>query len=137
MRKDDLQRQLDAFISAKAAACEAMSDEQALDCVALYPTLRHDGSHVKAGARIRHNGVLMRASVDLWDRLENDPDHAPALWEEVKIDGGIREIPANMQTVDAFSKGEKGRWNGHIYESKIDNNIWTPDQYSAGWELVS
>lgn len=133
MTKQELNAGLERFLTAKNKACDAMTDEQALGCIALYPTLKHDGSLVKAGQRIRWNGVLLRASADLWDVESYDPDHAPALWEEVKISGGIRDIPENIAAIDAFSAGEKGRWKGEIYVSLIDNNTWNPDQYPAGW----
>ena len=27
-------------------------------------------------------------------------------------------------------------YNGQIYESTIDNNVWSPDTYPQGWEVV-
>ena len=33
-------------------------------------------------------------------------------------------------------KGDKVMFEGHVYESAIDNNIWSPSAYPAGWTLV-
>lgn len=37
---------------------------------------------------------------------------------------------------DAYSKGDRVNYNGHIYESLINSNVWSPDAYPAGWQLI-
>src|SRR5699024_738659 len=37
---------------------------------------------------------------------------------------------------DAFSVGDRVRFNGKVYESTIDSNIWSPSDYPQGWTLV-
>jgi hypothetical protein len=32
--------------------------------------------------------------------------------------------------------GDKVMFEGHIYESVINNNIWSPAAYPAGWSLI-
>lgn len=128
--------QLEKIIQALVALRDSATDEQAVDATVLYPTLKYDGSLVKNGTRINWNGTLKRAAVDLWDRAENDPDNAPTLWEDINISGGYREIPETITVGLAFSKDECGWWNGKLYRSKIDSNVWNPDQYPSGWELV-
>jgi hypothetical protein len=105
--------------------------------VELYPVLHFNGELIAAGTRINWNGALKRAAVDIWDTYENNPDNAPTLWEDVVIKEDIRVIPETITVGLAFSKGEKGWWKDKIYQSLIDNNIWNPDAYPAGWELVS
>ena len=36
----------------------------------------------------------------------------------------------------AFAKDECGWWGETLYKSLIDANVYTPDQYAAGWEVV-
>ena len=36
----------------------------------------------------------------------------------------------------AFALDELGWWQEHVYRSTIAANVYTPDQYAAGWELV-
>jgi hypothetical protein len=36
----------------------------------------------------------------------------------------------------AFSKDECGWWNDKLYKSLIDANVYTPEQYEAGWEEI-
>lgn len=33
-------------------------------------------------------------------------------------------------------KGDKVRYNGKVYESLIDNNVWAPDAYPLGWKEI-
>ena len=32
--------------------------------------------------------------------------------------------------------GDKVKFNGKTYESLIDNNIWSPEAYPAGWKEI-
>lgn len=119
----------------KAAA--SLDDQTASEGVQLFPSLKKDGSLVKAGTRINWKGRLMRAAVDLWDRPENNPDSAPALWEEINYRNGYRVIPETITEGTAFVKGERGWWGDVLYESVYDGkNVWTPEQYPAGWEAA-
>ena len=37
---------------------------------------------------------------------------------------------------DAYQAGQGITWNGQRYRSLIDANVWSPDVYPQGWELV-
>ena len=37
---------------------------------------------------------------------------------------------------EAFSKDELGWWGDVVYRSAMDANVYTPEQYPAGWELA-
>ena len=113
-----------------------MDDVSASSLPEMFPKLKQDGSLVKAGTRINWNGQLKKAAADLWDTAENDPDHAPALWETISFEHGYRVIPEVITVTTAFSKGEKGMWKGALYESLQDNNVWNPEQFAAGWTKV-
>lgn len=117
-------------------AAEGLDDATASQMALLFPGLKGDGSLVKSGTRINWNGVVKRAAVDLWDTETNNPDNAPTLWEDLAYIDGIRIIPDVITAGTAFSKGEQGWWNGALYESQADNNVWTPDAYPAYWEEV-
>ena len=118
-------------------AAEGLDDATASQMALLFPGLKGDGSLVKSGTRINWNGVVKRAAVDLWDTEPNNPDNAPTLWEDLAYIDGIRIIPEVITVGTAFSKGEQGWWNGALYESKADNNVWTPDAYPAYWTEVT
>lgn len=118
-------------------ASTSLDDKTASEAPTLFPRLKENGSLIPAGTRINWNGVVKRAAVDLWDTKENNPDNAPALWENILYLDGIRIIPDVITAGTAFAKGEQGWWkDGVLYESTIDNNVWTPDANPTGWKTV-
>lgn len=118
-------------------ACSVLTDPQASQVVELYPHLPNDGSLVKAGTRINWHGQLKRAAVDLWATEQNDPEHAPSLWEDINYRDGYRVIPAQLTVGTAFAKDEYGWWGDTLYVSLLDANVWTPDAYPSGWKKAA
>ena len=117
-------------------AAVSLDDKDASQAAVLFPRLKGDGSLVKVGTRINWQGTVKRAAVDLWDREENNPDNAPTLWEDLAYIDGIRIIPDVITVGLAFSMGERGWWQGELYTSTINDNVWTPEAYPEGWEKV-
>ena len=71
---------------------DAMDDKTASMFVSMARRLRGNGALITAGTRINWNGALRKATVDLVDTFENTPDMAPALWEPVMYQDGVRII---------------------------------------------
>lgn len=75
------------------------------------------------------------------------PESTPALYKEylnVEIknqDGSTTEIVAEFKQPtgahDAYNKGDKVLFKGKIYQSKIDANTFSPEQFADGWEEVA
>ena len=122
--------------AAMVKAAPALDDATASTAPEMFPKLKENGALVSAGTRINWNGTIKRAAVDLWDTAENNPDNAPALWENINYREGYRIIPETITAGMAFALDECGWWNGVLYRSKIAANTYTPDQYPAGWEIV-
>ena len=118
-------------------AAASLADRTASTAAPLFPRLRQDGALVKAGTRINWNGAVKRAAVDLWDTHENDPDQATTLWEDIEYRDGYRIIPETITAGAAFALDECGWWNGALYRSKLEANVWTPGAYPDGWELAN
>lgn len=127
-------RKLRAMIEAAAGN---LTDADASTAAELFPRLKQDGSLVSAGTRINWYGKVKRAAVDLWDTAENTPDAAPTLWEDIGYRDGIRIVPETITAGLAFAKDELGWWGDVLYKSKLDANVWTPDQNASGWEKVT
>lgn len=129
-------KEAEAFVGAiKTLRADATDKTASLSTVA-FPKLKQSGALIPAGTRINYNGVLKRAAVDLWDTEENNPDNAPSLWEDISYKEGYRIIPATITVGLAFAKDECGWWNDVLYKSLIDANVYTPDAYPAGWEVI-
>ena len=113
-----------------------LDDAQASTVIDLYPAYPADGSLVTSGTRINWRYQLKRAAVDLWATDENNPDNAPALWEDINYRDGYRVIPETITAGTAFAKDELGWWEDTLYRSLLDANVWTPAAYPSGWEAV-
>ena len=66
-----------------------------------------------------------------------EPPNAPALWKAKGGDG----IPVWSQpdSTNPYNTGDKVRYpdaEGPIYESTVDGNVWSPEAYPEGWQLV-
>lgn len=116
-------------------AAASLDDKTASTTPTLFPRLRQDGSLIKAGTRINHNGSIKRAAVDLWDTEANNPDNAPTLWEDILYRDGYRIIPDVITAGTAFTLDELGWWGDKLYKSLLEANVYTPEQYPRGWEL--
>lgn len=114
-----------------------IDDATASTVIPLFPAMKYTGNLIKAGTRINWNGTLKRAAADLWDREDCDPDHAPDMWEDILYRDGYRIIPDVITVGLAFSKGERGWWkDGLLYESDVNDNVYTPEQYASNWHIV-
>ena len=115
-------------------AAESLDDQTVSTAPTLLRKLKQDGKMVSAGTRINWGGTIKRAAVDLWDTAENTPDAAPTLWEDIDYRNGYRVIPSVITAGTAFALDELGWWGGKLYKSKLTANVYTPEQYPAGWE---
>lgn len=115
-------------------AATSLDDQTASTAATLFPRMKYDGKLIRAGTRINWNGTVKRAAVDLWDTKENNPDNAPNLWANLAYRDGIRIIPEVITVTLAFKKDELGWWGDVLYRSKIDSNVYTPEQYPGNWE---
>lgn len=116
-------------------AAASLDDKTASTAQTLFPRLKQNGSLIKAGTRINHNGSIKRAAVDLWDTADNSPDNAPTLWEDILYRDGYRIIPDVITAGTAFALDELGWWGDKLYKSLLSANVYTPEQYPNGWEL--
>lgn len=104
---------------------EELSDEDALEVAALFPTwVSKIGQSVAAGERLWFNTKLYKVVQPHTVQEEWTPDVTPALFVEVSIE----EIPEWRQPSSAnpFMAGDRVRHNDKIWESLIDNNVWEP-----------
>lgn len=102
----------------------------------VYPTMKYNGQLIEVGTRINWNGTIKKAAVDIWDTEENNPEKAPNLWANLDYKNGVRIIPEVITVTTAFDLDELGYWkDGKIYKSLKNDNVYTPEQYAANWEV--
>lgn len=64
------------------------------------------------------------------------PDVTPSLYKAIGVtEEGYPEWVQPLGTSDAYSTGDIVSYNGALYKSTCDNNVWAPDVY--GWEPLT
>lgn len=121
---------------AMETAAETLDDKTASTAPHMFRRLTGSGEAIQAGTRINWNGQVKKAAVTLWDREDQDPDHAPTLWADLDYVDGVRKIPETITATLAFAKDELGWRGGVVYRSLQNGNVWLPENYPAGWEVV-
>lgn len=63
------------------------------------------------------------------------PDTATSLYKAVGVtEDGYPEWVQPLGSTDAYETGDIVSYNGKLYRSTIDGNVWSPEAYPAGWE---
>ena len=110
------------------------------------PSGAHDAYNT--GDVVDYNGTLYQSLIDgnVWS-----PDAYPVGWEvyteaetpepepeepEEPVTPTVPEFVQPTGSHDAYSIGDRVLYNGQVYESTIDSNVWSPDAYPSGWKLV-
>ena len=129
----ELARKLRPYIE---AAAQSLPDADALEAKELFPAWKL-GQAYEAGQKIRYDGVLYtvlqnHTSQDGWT-----PKDAHSLFAKVLIpDDTVIPDWEQPDSTNPYKKGDTVRYNGTVYRSLIDGNVWSPEAYPAGWEAV-
>ena len=90
------------------------------------------------GRYITHNDILYKVLTEHTSQAQWTPDVSPSLFAKVLIDPSGETIPEWVQpdSTNAYMIGDQVIFEGNVYESTIDNNIWSPVEYPAGWQII-
>lgn len=66
-----------------------------------------------------------------------EPEELPAQWGFVWSDDPAKAKPFIAMSTSPYMTGNCCTENGITYRSTIDNNVWAPSAYPAGWEVVA
>ena len=66
-----------------------------------------------------------------------EPEELPAQWGFVWSDDPEKAKPFIALSTSPYMTGNCCTENGITYRSTIDNNVWAPSAYPAGWEVVA
>ena len=119
-----------------------LSDEQALQVPLMFPKWQANKEYV-AGDRVLYLGVLYKVLQAHTSQQGWEPDIAPSLFAKNLIvkdeDGEQVDIPEFEQpdSTNPYMIGDKVIFEGKVYQSLIDNNVWSPSDYPQGWEEVN
>lgn len=116
-----------AFIDAVQALRDTVTDEQAIEFVALYPEWKVDVVYT-AGQRILYNDILYKVLQEHTSQADWAPDEAVSLYAKVLVstDGTILAW-VQPDSTNPYMRGDKVLHNGKTWESSIDMNVWEPN----------
>ena len=115
---------------------DSLTDEQALQVPNVFP-LWKVGVQYLVGERILFDGKLYKVLTQHKSQEDWQPDISPSLFAKVIVG---TDQPLEWQQPDStnpYMKGDKVLFNGKVYASLIDNNVWSPTDYPAGWEELA
>lgn len=114
-------------------------DQEALSVQCLYKEWdKQIGKQLNVGEYIQHEGELYKVLQTHTVQETWTPTGAPSLYAKVLVDPTGETILDWVQpdSTNAYMKGDRVKYEGVIYESLIDNNVWCPKDYPAGWKVV-
>ena len=119
------------------ALIQSMTDEEAVTSQVLFPNWQ-SGKSYALGERVRYGGKLYKVLQAHTSQDDWTPDVAASLFACLLTDeenGTIQEW-TQPDSTNGYSVGNQVMYNGVIYTSLIDNNVWSPADYPAGWQEV-
>ena len=115
-----------------------LNDEDALSGVELFPHWDGDGHNYTADDKVSYEGILYKCLQTHTSQSTWIPTDSPSLWAKVLIpDPEVIPDWEQPDSTNPYMKGDKVRYNEKVYESLIDNNIWSPEAYPQGWREVT
>lgn len=89
------------------------------------------GVPVTMGQLLKYNNVLYEVIQAHTTQSDWTPDVADSLFTEATPAGTIMEWVQPTGAHDAYNIGDQVIYNGHVWESTINANVWAPGVY--GW----
>lgn len=90
-------------------------------------------------SRVRYEGVLYKCLQTNVSQIDWTPTDAPSLWAEI-LPGQEGNEPEEGYAeweqpgaMNGYSTGDRVLHNGHLWESKQDDNVWEPGAVGAPW----
>lgn len=122
---------------------DTLNDEQALEVATMFDEWR-PGVVYTAKARLFYgaNSVgdpqLYTVSQDHTSQEGWTPDVTAALYTPLGLDdNGYPVWSQPTGAHDAYNTGDVVNYNGTLYKSTVDGNVYAPDVYPGGWATYS
>ena len=120
-----------------------LTEAQALEVAAIYPEWEAGRSYA-VGDILRHgtNSVgdpqLYRVVQAHTSQADWTPEATPALYDAFGLDeSGYPLWSQPTGAHDAYNQGDIVNYNGTLYKSLMDGNVWSPEAYPQGWEAIN
>ena len=131
---------------------KAATEEQAKQDAAQVPEWRDPGTNHSLmyhyGDIVRYQGQLVRSTHKglnswepgtlafdgrIWEVIDEPETPETSETEEQPTAPAYRQPSGGH---DAYKQGDRVTYNGAVYESTINGNVWAPDAYPQGWRKL-
>lgn len=121
---------------------QSLSEEEAMEIATVYPKYVV-GKAYKTGEMFVYgeNSVgdpqLYKVTQEHTSQEDWKPDTTPTLYAAIGLDDDgypIWSKPTGAH--DAYNIDDIVDYNGTLYKSIIDGNVYSPDEYPQGWEVL-
>jgi hypothetical protein len=142
VRAEQLQKQsIEEFTRKQIQeTAEAFDDETALDNTSLFPFWREGETVAKDAKRQDFDGnnelKLYKAIQPHTTQADWRPKDTPSLWLHVAKPGEIPEWKQPAGSHDAYQKGDRVKYNGDVWESAVNANVYAPGVVVNQWREV-
>lgn len=133
------QQVMEQFGRALQMFIASLSEEQAMEVSAIYAPWRagkaYDlGEYVTYGKNGVGDPQLYKVVQAHTSQADWTPDVVPALFVAIGLDNyGFPIWSRPTGAHDAYNIGDVVDYNGALYKSLIDGNVYSPEEYPAGW----
>lgn len=130
---EQLRRALQLFVA-------TLSEDKAIEVSTVYPvwstgTAYAVGDIISYGTNSVGDPQLYKVVQAHTSQAEWTPNAVPALYDAFGLDESGYPLWAQPSGAhDAYNIGDIINYNGTLYQSTIDGNVWSPDVYPAGWK---
>ena len=120
-----------------------LTDEQAMEVVAVFDPWQVGkpyavGDYVTYGVNGVGDPQLYKVVQTHTSQADWTPDKTASLYDAIGLDASGHPVWSQPTGAhDAYNKGDIVNYNGTLYQSTIDGNIWAPDAYPAGWVIYT
>lgn len=120
---------------------QTLSDEDAMEISTIYPKYEVGKAYKEKemltyGLNSVGDPQLYRVVQAHTSQEDWKPDTTPTLYTPIGLDEEGYPIWARPTGAhDAYNTGDIVDYNGTLYKSLMDGNIYAPDEYPAGWEV--
>lgn len=113
-----------------------LTDEEATERPILFPNWKV-GIAYTVNTRVRYGGRIFKVLQAHTSQEDWTPSRAPSLFAEILTsESGEPQEWQQPGSTNPYLTGDKVIYQGQVYESLIDNNVWSPSDYPDGWRLV-
>ncbi len=120
---------------------QTLTSDEAMEIATLYPPYEvgksyKEGEFITYGKNEVGDPQLYKVVQAHTSQEDWKPSETPTMYEPIGLNAeGYPVWSKPSGAHDAYNMGDIVDYNGILYTSLIDGNVYSPDEYPSGWEL--